>query len=180
MAGPRFRPTPLLLAAALAILLLVFALYRPLAPLRRALFGGGRPAPAAAYPRPAPAPLPAGAKPYAGEEPSELTRGLNSPGTDVQSDLRLVNGIFLAYRSATHGLDPVGENAEITAVLRGKNRLGFAFIPAGCPAVNTRGELCDRWGSPYFFHALAGDKMEVRSAGPDRVLWTADDAVFTP
>jgi len=175
MAGPRLRPNGFVLAAAAAVLLLVFALYRPLAPLRRALLGGGRPPPAAARPQPAPAP-PA----PAAEAPSELTRGLNAPNTDVAADLRLVNQLFLAYRSATHGLDPVGENAEVTAALRGKNRLGFAFIPAGCPAVNARGELCDRWGTPYFFHALAGNRMEIRSAGPDRVMWTADDAVLTP
>jgi hypothetical protein len=91
-----------------------------------------------------------------------------------------VNAIFLAYQGALHSGNPVGENSEITAALRGRNRLGFAFIPVDCPAINAKGELCDRWGSPYFFHQLSGEKMEIRSAGPDRRLWTGDDEVLTP
>ena len=167
-------------AILVGVVLLVFALYRPLAPLRRALFSFGRPAAPATAPRAGAPAAPAPAPAVAAEEPSELTRGLNAPEMDVQSDLRIVNGLFLAYRGSTHQLDPVGENAELTAALRGRNKLGFAFIPAGCTAVNAKGELCDRWGTPYFFHALGGDRMEIRSAGPDRVMWTADDAVLTP
>lgn len=113
-------------------------------------------------------------------ERSQLADGLNSPGGDLRSDLRLVNQILIAYRQALHAGNPVGENAEITAALTGRNRLGFAFIAADNPAINSKGELCDRWGMPYFFHQLSGEKMEIRSAGPDRRLWTADDEVLTP
>jgi hypothetical protein len=122
----------------------------------------------------------AGAPVPGSEDRSHLADGLNSPSGDVHADLRLVDGIFIAYRGATHAEDPVGENVEITAALLGRNRLHFAFIPAGCSAVNSKGELCDRWGTPYFFHQLSGQKMEIRSAGPDRRLWTADDEVLTP
>jgi hypothetical protein len=114
------------------------------------------------------------------DEPSELAIGLNSPTSDIHADLRQVDAIFAAYRSATHGDNPVGDNADITAVLIGRNKLGFAFIPADCPAINSQGELCDRWGTPYFFHQLSGEEMEIRSAGPDRKMWTADDEVLTP
>jgi hypothetical protein len=114
------------------------------------------------------------------QERSHLADGLNSPSGDVHSDLRLVNATFNAYRAALRTGNPVGENSEITAALRGRNRLGFAFIPVDCPAVNAKGELCDRWGTPYFFHQLSGEKMEIRSAGPDRRLWTSDDQVLTP
>jgi hypothetical protein len=113
-------------------------------------------------------------------ERSHLADFLNSPRTDVHSDLRIINAIFIAYRGAVHQENPVGENVEITAVLKGRNKLGFAFIPPDCPALNAKGELCDRWGSPYFFHQLSGELMEIRSAGPDRRLWTADDEVLTP
>jgi hypothetical protein len=116
----------------------------------------------------------------AGQGRSSLADGLNSPSGDVHSDLRLVNAIFLAYRGALRTGNPVGENSEITDALRGRNRLGFAFIPADCPAINPKGELCDRWGTPYFFHQVSGEEMEIRSAGPDRRLWTADDQVLTP
>lgn len=115
-----------------------------------------------------------------GELPSPIAADLDSPRTDIHADLRILNDVFVAYRSATHGLDPVGENKEITAVLTGRNALGFAFVAPDSPAINADGELVDRWGNPFFFHALAGDQMEIRSAGPDHRLYTSDDFVLTP
>jgi len=109
-----------------------------------------------------------------------LADELNSPSGDIHADLRIVNEIFRQYRSATHGTNPVGENAEIVRVLTGRNALEFAFIPPNHPAINAKGELCDRWGTPFFFHQLSGVQMEIHSAGPDRVMWTADDQVLTP
>jgi len=114
------------------------------------------------------------------EAPSHLADALNAPDSDIHSDLRIVNAIFEHYRGATHGADPVGENREITAALTGRNKLGFAFIPRDCSALNAQGELCDRWGTPFFFHQLSGTQMEIRSAGPDQKLWTGDDVVLTP
>jgi hypothetical protein len=35
----------------------------------------------------------------------------------------------------------------------------------------------DRWDTPYFFHQMSASHMEVRSAGPDKMLWTSDDIV---
>jgi hypothetical protein len=163
------------LALGLALLLLVFL--QRLAPLRRAILAlRSREHPAEAVARAVPPGPPAAAA----EGRSQLADGLNSPAGDVRSDLRLVNEIFIAYRGAVRSGDPVGENVEITAALKGRNKLGFAFIPPDCPAINRKGELCDRWGTPYFFHQLSGEKMEIRSAGPDRVLWSADDEVLTP
>ena len=114
------------------------------------------------------------------DAPSQLADKLNSPNTDIHADLRLLNEIFVTYRSSTHTQDPVGDNIDITAVLTGRNPLGFAFIPQDCPAINASGELCDRWGTPFFFHQMSGEEMEIRSAGPDRKLWTDDDAVLSP
>lgn len=114
------------------------------------------------------------------EERSHLADALNARDGSVQADLRIIDGIFKIYRSALRDGDPVGENAEITAALSGRNKLGLAFIPRDNPAINAKGQLCDRWGTPYFFHQLSGTAMEIRSAGPDHRLWTADDVVFTP
>src|SRR5271157_2584080 len=123
----------------------------------------------------------AGAPPAAGDRGrSELANGLNATGGNAQADMRIIDGIFIAFRSALRTGNPIGENAEITAALSGRNKLGFAFLPADNPAINAKGELCDRWGTPYFFHQLSGERMEIRSAGPDRTLWTEDDVIFTP
>jgi hypothetical protein len=122
----------------------------------------------------------ASADPYATDAPSHLADKLNDPSGDIHADLRILDDIFQQYRSALHSSNPVGENVEITAALTGHNKVGFAFIPPDNPAVNSRGELCDRWGTPFFFHQVSGTQMEIRSAGPDRRLWTADDEVLTP
>jgi len=164
-------------ALVLGIVVLLVALRPRLGPLRVAMSALQiRPTAAAAG-----SPAGSSAIRLAGaESPSQLADGLNLPNGDVHSDLRLVDQIFIAYRNAIRGGNPVGENSEITAALTGRNKLGFAFIPPDSPAINSKGELCDRWGTPYFFHQLSGEKMEVRSAGPDHKLWTDDDEVFTP
>jgi hypothetical protein len=175
--GPQRIRTGLFGAAlAFGVALLLLAFHPRLAPLGR-FFTALRPrAHAPAAPREATAGAPAAGS----EERSRLADDLNSTTGDVHSDLRLVNEIFIAYRGAVRSGNPVGENSEITRVLMGRNRLGFAFIPPDNPAINSKGELCDRWGTPYFFHQLSGQRMEIRSAGPDRRLWTADDEVLTP
>jgi hypothetical protein len=168
-------------AAALA---LIAALCLLVPRLERGLARPANPAPQQRIPSPVAAPptvsvalkLPS----EGSEQPSQLAVGLNSPTGDARTDLRIVNQVFDAFRAALHNGNPVGENSEITAALTGRNRLGFAFIPKDCPAINSKGELCDRWGRPYFFHQISGEKMEIRSAGPDGKLWTDDDEVLTP
>lgn len=76
------------------------------------------------------------------------------------------------------GENPVGDNAEITAALLGKNPKQVAFITEESGLrTNDRGELLDGWGTPFFFHQVSSKEMEIRSAGEDRKLWTFDDLV---
>jgi hypothetical protein len=111
---------------------------------------------------------------------SHLADELNSPAGTIQADLRIVSEVIDAFRTNfPRDGNPVGDNAEITAALTGKNKLGLALIPPKHPAIKN-GALCDRWGTPFFFHAESASKMEIRSAGPDRKMWSADDVVFTP
>ena len=105
---------------------------------------------------------------------------LNAPGRPPAADGMLLISLLDLYRGLTHGTDPVGDNEEITAVLTGANRLGYAFINPASPAVNAQGQLCDRWGTPYFFHQISGTQMQIRSGGPDGKLWTKDDIVVGP
>ena len=126
-------------------------------------------------------PLSATRSPFSPEPPSPLADELNSPRTTIQRDLQILNAVLLAWQTNFHGQgNPVGDNAAITAALTGKNLLNFQFIPRHHPAINAGGELYDRWGTPFFFHALSGTRMEIRSAGPDRQMYTDDDIVFTP
>lgn len=75
---------------------------------------------------------------------------------------------------------PVGSNAEITAMLMGRNAKSIKFLVPGEAPLNDKNELVDHWQTPYFFHQVSGTRMEVRSAGPDREMWTADDVKLNP
>lgn len=171
----------LVVIAVLALALLVtwrVGVFAPKPPPPAAPPAGAAPEPPRAGQHPAAPPAPAA--PTA-DEPSSLAAELNSPTTDIRSDLSIVSDVVEAFRTNfPRDGNPIGDNAEITAALAGRNKLGLVLISPRHPAINARGELCDRWGTPFFFHAVSGTRMEIRSAGPDRKMWTDDDAVFAP
>lgn len=96
----------------------------------------------------------------------------NEAAADVQRITRLLRD----YRTIA-GDNPIGSNAEIVQALSGDNPKQAKILPEDLP-LNGSSELVDRWGTPYFFHQLSRNSMEVRSAGSDRRMWTSDD-VFT-
>lgn len=77
------------------------------------------------------------------------------------------------------GGNPVGTNEEITRALNGDNprQVNFLNEEAGV-RINEKGELVDPWDVPFFLHQLSAREMEIRSAGPDRAMWTGDDLVI--
>jgi hypothetical protein len=89
-------------------------------------------------------------------------------------DLEIFALILADYRKALGG-NPIGENEEIAACLLGENPKGLRFLPVGHPAIDSAGRLCDRWGTPLFFHALSSQLLTIRSAGPDCQHGTSDD-----
>lgn len=98
---------------------------------------------------------------------------------DVQKVRDAIDNLELTLRDfgTALGGNPVGTNAEITAALLGDNAKQVKLeLPAGS-SLNASGELCDPWGTPWFFHQLSRTKTELRSAGPDRKLYTDDDFV---
>jgi hypothetical protein len=110
---------------------------------------------------------------------SPIADALNAPDGTLRRDLQILDELFGAFRTNFPRLgNPVGENAEITAALTGANPARFVFIAPRHRAINARGELCDRWGTPYRFHQLSGTHMEIRSAGPDRKFATPDDVLL--
>lgn len=110
---------------------------------------------------------------------SPIADDLNAPGGSLRRDLEILNELFGAFQTNFPRLgNPVGENIEITAALTGANPAQFVFISPRHRAINARGELCDRWGTPFRFHQVSGTHMEIRSAGPDRKFATPDDAQF--
>ena len=86
--------------------------------------------------------------------------------------------IAISRYGSQFGGNPVGTNPEITKALNGDNPKQVKFLSEESGLrINARGELVDCWSTPFFFHQLSGMEMEIRSAGPDRVMWTTDDLV---
>ncbi len=102
-------------------------------------------------------------------KPAELIAGEADP------ELIGVSEVLRAYRAGV-GENPVGSNAEITRALTGANSRKANF--GGSDLKIKDGQIVDRWEHPYFFHQLSGTEMEIRSAGPDGVMWTKDDEVI--
>jgi hypothetical protein len=134
--------------------------------------GGPNQLPAGAPARPVSTPLSVG--PPASSEPGDSPSQQAQPLAVIQE----VRSTIEKYGSMFNG-NPVGTNAEITRALNGDNPAHARFLD-GIPGqqIDSNGELVDPWGTPYFFHQLSGSDMEVRSAGPDRKMWTSDDIVI--
>lgn len=101
-----------------------------------------------------------------------LGPAVRTPATELARVARTVRD----YRAA-FGANPVGLNKEIARALLGDNPRGARFLDPATARLNAQGELLDDWGHPYFFHALSGTVMEIRSAGPDGRVFTPDDLV---
>jgi hypothetical protein len=95
------------------------------------------------------------------------------PQNDLTLMSRLMENSQLLLKSAANR--PLSANEDWADFLRGKNSAHERFLPDQHIALNSKGQLIDRWGSPLFFHAVGGGRFEIRSAGPDRQLWTDDD-----
>ena len=101
------------------------------------------------------------------------------PPIKVDPEKQAVEDVALNLRSfgQRFGGNPVGTNAEIVRALMGENEARATYLPPEQRKLNGNGELIDRWGTPYFFHSESATETAVRSAGPDKILWTIDDIV---
>ncbi len=105
----------------------------------------------------------------------ELTSQLHQKDQDPAEDLQNLQTLLFHYRKIFGANPEGGENVIITANLLGKNAKQIAFFAEQTDLISPSGELLDRWSTPYRFHPLSGQEMEIISAGPDRELWTDDD-----
>jgi len=99
------------------------------------------------------------------------------PSPEALKDIEDIQFMLRDYRTRL-GDNPTGTNAEIMKEVMGGNRAKARLGPPEGQTLNDQGELLDRWGVPYFFHQLSKNEMEIRSAGPDRAMWTTDDVVM--
>jgi hypothetical protein len=108
----------------------------------------------------------------------ELANRLSNPESAPEEDLEIVQS-FLQIYSKAQGGNPTGDNSDITSAMTGTNGHRGRVFPRNHPSIR-EGQMVDRWGTPYWFHPNSGHSMEIRSAGPDRQLFTQDDLVLNP
>ena len=183
----RFARLPLFPQIPLLILGLLAAIIIPLCTKRDA----PPPTPDQLTPAPAPSPTPqppplapdsparpalAPVAPSASFPRSPLADTLNSPSTTAQDDLRAIARILALYRERIKAYPAFETNAQFVNALTGANPQRIALLPRDASAVSPdTGQLLDRWGTPYDIHSISRDALELRSAGPDQTLRTADD-----
>lgn len=156
------RLPPFLIVLAFALLLaLSFLLYRPLT-VRP-------PARETSMPAPASVPPPAAVTPT---RASDLAAEAQHDAARVHATIRNFMTLVKEPRRP-----PLGDNRDITRALTGENPLGEALVSNHDDRV-VDGQLVDRWGTPYHFHPRAPNTIDVRSAGPDRSLFTDDDVTW--
>ena len=106
---------------------------------------------------------------------AETTKQLHSPKIEPQEDLHIIEGLIEFYRRIYNENPVAGVNEDVVEALIGYNAKKVGLIPDNHPAIDERGRLIDRWGTPYIFHAISGKHMQIVSAGPDLKTGTADD-----
>ena len=111
-----------------------------------------------------------------------LLEGYADPTTPPIEDLKKVHRVITGYFSVVKDASrfPIGGNADLATALRGENPNRETYVPEGHPVLSKDGLLIDRWGSPLVVHPEAWTQLELRSAGPDKIAYTADDLVLKP
>ena len=105
--------------------------------------------------------------------------GYAAPGGTDLEDMRMLAGCASAFLTIHKQAAerPLSANEEWSAALRGQRHGTSRWLEDGPPVFSTDGKIIDRHGTPVHFHALGAKAWELRSAGPDKLLFTDDDAV---
>lgn len=106
--------------------------------------------------------------------------GASEKPESVRRDLDALRGAIAAYQGAM-GECPSGEDsAAICRGLMGLNPRAIAFFPADHPRVDAEGHILDAWGTPFHLHPVSRKRVDIRSAGPDRIMGNGDDWLVAP
>jgi hypothetical protein len=134
-----------------------------------------RPPAAAAKSQPPPRPV----APTAAESLlADYADPITPPIDDLRKLHRVVTGYFSVVKDSAK--NPIGGNADLAAALRGENSNKEIFLPASHLIFSTDGLILDRWNTPLIVHPEAWRELELRSAGPDKTPYTADDLILLP
>lgn len=114
--------------------------------------------------------------------PERLLEGYADPATPPIEDLRKLHRVLTGYFSVIKNAsrNPIGGNADLAAALQGENPNRTVFVHPGHPVFSPDGLLRDRWDTPLVIHPEGWRRIELRSAGPDKTPYTADDLILNP
>ncbi|MGV3663774.1 MAG: hypothetical protein ACO1TE_26625 [Prosthecobacter sp.] len=107
----------------------------------------------------------------------EILKEYARPGTRPEDDLHSLAHAFSNLLLVVKGGAPfrMGANEEFAAALMGKNANKLVFLAPPHACLNAQGQLVDRWQTPLFFHVRDAGRIDIRTAGPDKAMWTEDD-----
>jgi len=104
-----------------------------------------------------------------------MADAIGKPTFPPEKEIAAVMQFFQIYRQEFGGFPAGEENAQFMNALRGNNPTKLPIFPLTHPRLDAKGNLLDPWGKPYIFHPVSRDRLEIRSSGPDREIFTADD-----
>ena len=110
---------------------------------------------------------------------SEAALLLEDPALSNEAAMEAIYSLLTSLRTTVYrGGYPAGLNVEITNTLLGDNPRKVGVLPMDSPRINENGELVDEYGTPFWFHSETDADLSIVSAGPDRLLHTADDFAY--
>lgn len=117
--------------------------------------------------------------PPAASTGTPLAAELHLPDRTAQQDVDILRQIIQQYFEAIQNRPgpPIGDDSDLARALQGRNPLRLIVVPATHPIFSTDGRMRDRFGTPYHLHPRSRHGIDIRSAGPDRKLFTEDDVV---
>ncbi len=121
-------------------------------------------------------------KPDPKKKGSPLAKELHSQDLSPQHDVDILHALLRQYlrHLKNRPAVPIGNDSDLAKALTGHNPMRLTVLPSDNPALCADGRLRDRWGTPYFLHPQGRNTYEIRSAGPDRKLFSADDLLADP
>ncbi|MGC6427622.1 MAG: hypothetical protein ACON5H_11595 [Akkermansiaceae bacterium] len=100
-----------------------------------------------------------------------------SESSDGDKDIKLffkyLQNVFLLIKSRDSHQYAINE--DLADFLRGKNDYKTPFVSPDSHIFNQEKMIVDRWGTPIHIHTISRDRFELRSAGPDKKLYSVDD-----
>lgn len=107
----------------------------------------------------------------------EILKDYAKPSSRPEDDLHAMAHAFSNLLLLVKGNAPfrMGANEEFAAALMGRNANKMVFLAPPHACLNAQGQLVDRWQTPLFFHVRDATRVDIRSAGPDKTMWTEDD-----